>query len=150
MTYTFQKEATPRFVAGSKLCDIYIDYTKQPLALGQLKTLFGEPHYLSENLEQQFSYTILATDETGKTFYLEAYSGATGPSISGANNDMEIAKELVAYIQAATPTDYEYEGYYLDAPCKVMIGVRNGIPYMDEEELILTDEEFSELYQRLY
>lgn len=33
------------------------------LCLGQLKTLFGEPLYITEDLENQYSYCILATDQ---------------------------------------------------------------------------------------
>ena len=38
----------------------------------------------------------------------------------------------------------------MDVPCKVKMGVKNGKPYTEEEILNLTDEEFEELYKRLY
>lgn len=109
----------------------------EALCLGQLKTLFGEPLYITENLEDQYSYCILATDEKGVSVYLHAYSGPSGPAIGG-NNDTDskaAADELVTLLLNTQATDYDYEGVYMDGPCAVKMGVRNGIPYMEETEL---------------
>lgn len=154
MAYTFKKETEYKIEEGSSwICSIYEeDYDKQVLALGQLKTLFGEPHYITENLENQFGYSIAVTDEAGKTIYLDVYSGASGPSIGGMQGEEyeKAVEALTAYIKEADVSDYDYEGYYMDAPCKVKMGVKNGVPYEEEEMLDLTEEEFNELYERLY
>lgn len=151
MAYNFKKEAEIRYEGVSgKICSIYEDYSKHVLALGQLKTLFGEPLYVSENLENQFEYCISATDEAGNTFYLSAYSGPSGPSIGGCREAKEAALALVALIQEAAVSDYEYEGYYLDGPCKVRMGVKDGQPYEEEEVLDLSDEEMVALFQKFF
>ncbi len=153
MEYTFAKINDEEKIWGtSKICDIYeiFEYDKQPFAYGQMLTLFGEPLYTTENLENQYSYVIEATDSAGNVLYLSVYSGPSGPSIGGSAGADDAAKALVQYIRAAAPSDYDYEGYYMDAPCKVKMGVKNGESYMEEEMLDLTDEEFVELYNKLY
>lgn len=153
MEYTFCKVDNEEKIWGtSKICDIYglAEYEKQPLVYGQMLTLFGEPLYTTENLENQYSYVISATDQEGNVTYLSVYSGPSGPSIGGMEGDEEAAKALVSYILSAKAADYEYEGYYMDVPCKVKMGVKDGVPYTQEEMLNLTDEEFGELYDRLY
>ncbi len=153
MNYTFKKETEYKINGGSKLCNIYDigEFDKQVLALGQLKTLFGEPHYITENLENQFSYLIAATDETGKTIHFDVYSASSGPAIGGMHGKEyeEAAKALKKHIRQADASDYDYEGYYLDAPCKVRMGVKNGVPYTEEEMLDLTEEEFVKLFERV-
>lgn len=153
MEYIFLKVDDEEKIWGtSKICDIYelMEYDKSPLAYGQMLTLFGEPLYTTENLENQYSYVISATDKDGNVTYLNVYSGPTGPSIGGTDEDVDAAKELALYIKEAKPTDYEYVGYYMDVPCKVTMGVRDGEPYMTEEILNLTEEEFSKMYKELY
>ena len=151
MSYTFKKIENATYMGGGKLCEIYDAFPERALALGQLKTLFGEPMYITEDYENQFSYDIEAIDETGVVCQLSAYSGPTGPSIGGARGEEveKAARALAVYIRQATATDYEYEGYYLDAPCKIRMGVRNGVPYAQEEELHLSDEELRELFHRI-
>lgn len=135
-----------------KICDIYATYDTDAsaMAYGQLLTLFGEPLYVTENLENQYSYVICAKKADGFEIYLNVYSGPSGPSVGGCEGSEEAAVALAAYIRTATPTDYEYVGYYMDAPCKVKMGVKNGEPYVEEEMLKLTDEEFVALYNKLY
>lgn len=112
------------------------------MAFGQLKQLFGEPLYVTRNLENQYDYCISATDEHGETVYLTAYSAGSGPAIGGGNDSKsrEAADALAAYISQAQAADYKYEGYYLDGPCIVRFGVIHGVPYAEEENL----EQFSE------
>lgn len=150
MKYIFMKLEEEKILAGSSwLCRIYDDFKKDVYALGQLKTLFGEPLYITENLENQFSYWILATDEEGNTYYLNAYCASSGPAIGGPASAKEAANALAEYIREAEASDYDYEGYYLDGPCKVRMGIQNGQPYEESEELILSSEELMELYQRI-
>ncbi len=153
MDYTFSKVNDEEKIMGtSKICSIYeLDqYEKIPLVYGKMLTLFGEPLYTTENLENQYSYVISATDKDGNVTYLNVYSGPSGPSVGGVEGSEDAAQALVQYILSAEASDYEYEGYYMDVPCKVKMGVKNGVPYEEEEILNLTDEEFGELSDRLY
>ncbi len=115
------------------------------LCLGQLKTLFGEPLYITEDMEDQYSYCILAVSKEGKEVYLDVYSGPSGPAIGGKHDSdsLAAADELAELITSAEASDYEYEGVYWDGPCIVRQGVRNGVPYNEEEEL--TEENYNKL-----
>lgn len=125
-------------------------YEKGILCLGQLKTLFGEPLYITEDLEDQYAYCISASDENGKKIYLHAYSGPSGPAIGGNHDEdsRRAADELAGLVTGARVTDYDYEGYYMDGPCAVKMGVKNGEPYEEEREL--SEEEFAKLCKELY
>ena len=151
--YTFTKTEDEEKIWGtSKICNIYgyNEYEKMPLAYGQMQTLFGEPLYETENVESQYEYIIAVTDKEGTVTYLTVYSGPSGPAIGGRTGDERAASALLTYICSAEASDYDYEGYYMDVPCKVREGVQDGVPYSWNEILNLTDEEFSELYKRLY
>ncbi len=163
MKYTFRtatEKDTIDLSGMSKICDIYDFFIysnqiseKHSLALGQLMTRFGEPLYISENLEAQYEYHIIGTDENGKEYLFLVYSGPTGPSVGGKSGDKsacDAAEALAEYIRKADATDYTYEGYYMDGPCKVWMGVKDGNAYFKEEELHLSEEEFTALYKRLY
>ena len=119
------------------------------LCLGQLKTLFGEPLYITDDLEDQFAYCILALTEEGKEIYLHVYGGSTGPAIGGKQDkdSRDAADALAKMIVQAHPSDYEYEGYYWDGPTVVREGIRNGVPYRQEEELAMPIEERKRLYE---
>lgn len=147
--YVFKADAENNTNIGScALQRIYEDSSKDVLVLGQMITLFGQPQTMTENFENQYSYSILAEDENGKIVPLLVYSATIG----GLDDDesKQAAKELADYIKSAEPSDYDYVGYYMDVPVKVKLGIKNGKPYQDGEPLDLSDEEFSELYKRLY
>lgn len=149
MAYIFSKVNDEEKIWGtSKICNVYgfDQYEKNPLVFGKMLTLFGDPLYTTNNLENQYSYVISAADGAGHVIYLSVYSGPSGPSIGGDKGSEKAAEELVHYILQAKTSDYEYEGYYMDAPCKVKIGVKNGVPYQEEEMLDLTDEEFERIF----
>lgn len=151
--YMFTKTEDEEKIWGtSKICNIYgySEYEKMPLAYGQMQTLFGEPLYETENVESQYEYIIAVTDKEGTVTYLTVYSGPSGPAIGGREGDERAASALLTYICSAEASDYDYEGYYMDVPCKVREGVQDGVPYSWNEILNLTDEEFSELYRRVY
>lgn len=118
---------------------------KDVLCLGQLKTLFGEPLYMTEDMEDQYAYCILAISKDGKEVYLHVYNGPSGPAIGGGHDSDSIAAadELTELITSANASDYEYEGVYWDGPCIVREGVRNGVPYSEEEEL--TEEKYEKI-----
>ncbi len=122
------------------------------LCLGQLKTLFGEPLYVTKNLEDQYAYCILAAGEDGKEIYLQVYSGPTGPAIGGEQDadSARAADALAELITSAKAADYDYEGYYMDGPCIVREGVRGGEPYIEEEELDASGEEFAKICEEIY
>lgn len=151
--YTFTKtEDEEKIWETSKICNIYeyAEYEKMPLVYGQMQTLFGEPLYETENVENQYEYIIAVTDKEGTVTYLTVYSGPSGPAIGGRTGDERAASALFTYICSAEASDYDYEGYYMDIPCKVREGVEDGVPYHWEEELHLSDEEYLALYERVY
>ena len=117
---------------------------------GKLQSLFGNPTYETENLEEQFNYCLTAKDETGDAVVIYAYSGSSGPAIGGCSDakSAEAAKQLEDMIHNASVVDYEYTGYYLDGQMKVHMGIRDGVPYMDETEM--TEEEWKEVCKRMF
>lgn len=150
-TFTvLDQEAVDRVApSGSRIRHIGEKPEDQILSLGRLKTLFGEPLYLSEDLEDQYTYFLSTVTAAGRTLCLSAYSGPTGPAIGGEQDEASCAAAdaLAALINSASPADYDYEGYYLDGPCRVRMGVRNGVPYMEEDEL--SDEEFEQILRKI-
>lgn len=151
--YQFEKAnvAEDFYMPSSHLCSIYefdADYEQNcAIVLGQLRYLFGEPHYMTNNLENQFSYIIRATDEKGNSLFLDAYCAGSGPAIGGLDDSAskKAAHELAMYIRQSQTVDYDYEGYYLDGPSKVQQGIKNGEPYWEETELSINElKEFHE------
>lgn len=144
-TFTAQDmETMNREIKGtSKIRNISETMEGDVLCLGQLKTLFGEPLYMTKDLEEQYTYCIMAVDGEGKEIYLEAYSGPTGPAIGGMQDadSKAAADELAELIVNAEPTDYDYEGFYLDTFSYVREGVRNGKPYWEESKIEISPEE---------
>lgn len=130
------------FLSSSQICNVMFgfgeDYSKNCVVfLGQLMRLFGNPRYISKNVEEQYSYYIKATDENGDSVILEVYSGPSGPAVGGKQDSASeaAADELIEYVLQAKPVDYEYEGYYEDGPCKINQGIKNGEPYYEEKEV---------------
>lgn len=159
MEYKFRvqtEEEQKGFHGGAHICAIYdfFKYAKEmgskiPLAFGQLKARFGEPSYLTKNFENMYSYNLCAEAENGEKFYLYAYCGPTGPAIGGNSGDEsteKAARALADYIIEADPVDYEIEAYYLDGPCRLVQGVKDGVPYSTEEEIEFDDPALAELY----
>lgn len=157
MAYTFRSESDEKKLpGGSKICNIidgFADYGNQfALVYGQIKALFGAPVYETENMENLFSYCICATSEDGTCVYLDVYCAGTGPAVGGLQDEAsrQAAQELAAYIRQASPVDYRCKCYYMDGPSSIETGVLNGKPFYQEEELQLSEEQFKELYARLY
>lgn len=142
MKYVFEKvlskDLENGFIGGSKigsLCDLF-DSKKEALVYGQLQKLFGQAEFVSNDYEEMYTYNIRATDENGKSVYFYAYSGPTGPSIGGNTQDEDTVKAATALIkelEATEPLDYEHECIYLDVGSKITLGVKNGVPYFNEE-----------------
>ncbi|MBP5609558.1 MAG: hypothetical protein J6X66_14995 [Lachnospiraceae bacterium] len=147
MKYTYKvitdKNEYVKWGPDAKICNIYDSHTggtgeKDILTFGQLKRLFGAPAFITENMENQYQYYILAIDENGKTYHLSAYSGPSGPSIGGNVTDMkliEAAKVLAGYIRDADTEDYDYSGYYMDANLKINCGIKDGKVYCTTKKL---------------
>lgn len=135
--YTFEKcEPDKLSMPRSKICNVYEMETEREssLFLGQVKTLFGEPDYITENYEEMFSCAVAAKDQDGNMLYLEIYSGPSGAAIGGGNDEAseKAANELSRLIMNAEPTDYDWEGVYSDIPVNIQMGVKNGKPYYKE------------------
>lgn len=127
----------------SKICSVYgLDCTDEKFAFffGKLITVFGEPYSTTDDYEDMYSYWITAEDGQNK-IYLEVYHGASGASVGGqpvgADRKQEklyeeVANELIAFIESAEPSDYEWEGIYEDIPVNVKYAVKNGVVYTSE------------------
>ena len=156
MPYTFRAVKDMDQLTGSgKLCNLiesFADYENQfSLLCGKIKALFGQPVYQTENMENLFSYCILATSEEGEEVYLDIYCAGSGPAVGGMQDEKsrKAAKALVNYVWQAEPVDYTHKAYYLDGPAVLEFGIKNGSPFYNETELSLSEKEFTELYTRL-
>lgn len=156
--YTFAKTGDKNKLAGtSKLMNIIdgfpADYRDQCVLIqGKLLYLFGEPLYESADLEDQYTYVIEVTDETGETGCLTVYHGPSGPAIGSAASDdriIDAARALIQEINAGEPVDFTYEGYYPDGPSRVWMGIKGGEPYYIEE-LITDPDEIAAMRNELY
>ena len=139
------------YMPSSNICSIYEfdeNFEKNcVMVLGQLKHLFEKPRYVTNNLENQFSYIIKAINENGDCLLLEVYCASSGPAIGGLNdsNSHLAAQELAMYIRQSSAADYDYEGYYLDTMSKVHHSIQNGVPYWEETEISTKEfENFTE------
>lgn len=155
--YQFKAVNDQKKINGSKIINIIdgfpSDYSEQTVLIyGKLKTLFGEPLYEEKDLENQYTYLVTTTTEDGREIFLHAYSGSTGPAIGGQHDEesRKAAYQLSEMIQQAAPTDYDYIGYYLDGPCRIQQGIKNGIPYYEEEGLDdLSKEEMDKIFREV-
>lgn len=156
MSYKFQSvKDMEKLIGSSKLCNFiedFVDYGNQfSLLCGKIKALFGEPIYMTENLENLFSYCILATSEEGEEIYLDIYCAGSGLAVGGMSNGQsrKAAKALVDYVRQSEPVNYAYKAYYLDCHTALEFGIRDGAPYYNETKLNLSEKEYRELYARL-
>ena len=155
--YQFKAVNDLEKVSGSNIMNIIdgfpSDYSEQTVLIyGKLKTLFGEPLYEEKDLENQYTYCVATTTEDGREIFLNAYCGPSGPAIGGQHDEesRKAAHQLSELIQQAAPTDYDYVGYYLDGPCRIQQGIRNGGPYYEEEGLDdLSQEEMDKIFREV-
>ena len=106
------------------------------IAYGRLRALFGEPNYETQNFEDAYSYILFVESESSEKIYLEVYEGSSGPAIGGLNNaeSLQAAETLKKLIEESEEVaDYQYEGYYLDLDSKITMGIKDGVPYYNEE-----------------
>jgi len=120
------------------------------LMFGRLITLFGEPLEMTEDLENAYTYVILATHVDGEAHVLTVYHGPSGPAIGGHHQEGVIlaAEALRDYILLAEPSDFEWVGYYLDAPSRVYLQIENGNATYSEQRL--TEEEARLVWERWF
>ena len=62
--------------------------------------------------------------------------GSSGPAIGGLNNaeSLQAAETLKKLIEESEEVaDYQYEGYYQDLDLKINMGIKNDVPYYNEE-----------------
>ena len=140
--YQFKAVDDLQKISGSNIMNIIDgfppDYSEQAVLIyGKLRTLFGDPLYEEEDVENQYTYVVATTTEDGREIFLHAYNGPSGPAIGGQQDEesRKAAYQLSEMIQQATPTDYDYVGYYMDGPSRIHEGIKNGVPYYEEEEL---------------
>ena len=157
MPYTFQSVKSMEILTdSSKLYNFiedFSDYGNQfSLICGKIKALFDQPIYETKNLENLFSYRILATSEEAEEVYLDIYCAGSGLAVGGISDEKsrKAAKALVDYVRQAKAIDYEYKAYNLDGPTALEFGIKDGTPYYNETELSLSEKEFKELFFNMY
>ena len=154
MPYTFQSVKSMEILTdSSKLYNFiedFSDYGNQfSLICGKIKALFGQPIYETKNLENLFSYCILATSEE---VYLDIYCAGSGLAVGGISDEKsrKAAKALVDYVRQTKAIDYAHKAYNLDGPTALEFGIKDGTPYYNETELSLSEKEFKELFFNMY
>ena len=157
MPYTFQSVKSMEILTdSSKLYNFiedFSDYGNQfSLICGKIKALFDQPIYETKNLENLFSYRILATSEEAEEVYLDIYCAGSCLAVGGISDEKsrKAAKALVDYVRQAKAIDYEYKAYNLDGPTALEFGIKDGTPYYNETELSLSEKEFKELFFNMY
>ena len=131
----FQKDTSLTSIPESngKLLNLDLESV---IAYGRLRALFGEPNYETQNSEDDYSYILFVEPESSEKIYLEVYEGSSGPAIGGLNNaeSLQAAETLKKLIEESEEVaDYQYEGYYQDLDLKISMGIKNGVPYYNEE-----------------
>ena len=131
----FQKDTSLTSIPESngKLLNLDLESV---IAYGRLRALFGEPNYETQNSEDAYSYILFVEPESSEKIYLEVYEGSSGPAIGGLNNaeSLQAAETLKKLIEESEEVaDYQYEGYYQDLDLKISMGIKNGVPYYNEE-----------------
>ena len=131
----FQKDTSLTSIPESngKLLNLDLESV---IAYGRLRALFGEPNYETQNSEDAYSYILFVEPESSEKIYLEVYEGSSGPAIGGLNNaeSLQAAETLKKLIEESEEVaDYQYEGYYQALDLKISMGIKNGVPYYNEE-----------------
>ncbi len=139
-------------IGGSKLASLWLfNEFNEAQIQGRLRALFGEPLFETEDLENAYEYAIKAEDEAGDEFSFCVYQGSSGCAVGGYSNSAKMQQaieELKELLLATEPTEFLYEGYYMDGGVKVRQGFQNGeVIY---EEIELDEDELDEVYDRLY
>ncbi|MBO5560422.1 MAG: hypothetical protein J6A07_02080 [Firmicutes bacterium] len=136
MIYTFEKAEPDHLSSGARILSVYpdgdqLDHSK---FMGQAITLFGQPDRIENDYEDMFETGVKAKDKDGNKIYLYIYHGPSGPAIGGSSDEQSkrAADELASLIENAEPTDYDWEGVYEDLDITIKMGVKNGVPYYED------------------
>lgn len=123
------------------------DIEQMILIPGKLRTLFGSPNAMSMNSENWFEYYIEADGH-----YFEVYGVSTDTHIGGDTSQEShvLADQLAELINRSKASDYLWTSYYMDAEVKEIFEVREGKAIYQTQQLALSDEEFSRLYEEVF
>ena len=143
------------FIPGSKIANIQLFSEHNEVKIqGILRTLFGEPLFESDNYEDAYCYMIEATDADNASdlcLHFYVYQGCSGCAIGAlsSNSQMKDAiKQFEELLKMTEPSDFMYEGYYINGFVKVRHGIQKGeIIY---EEISLDDEECQKKIQEWF
>ena len=135
--FTFRRADRSKYQGGSNIRNVG-NSSQQAAVLfpGQAIALFGQPDQFTDDYEDIFSMVVSAEREGCEPVYLEIYQGPSGPAIGGDCHSIEAnaaAKELAQLLLAAKPADYDWEGDYADIPVHIKMGVKNGVPYHEDD-----------------
>lgn len=135
--FTFKRADSSKYQGGCNIMNVGNGSIQAAqLFPGQAIALFGQPDEFTEDYEQMFTMVVSAEREGCEPIYLEIYHGPSGPAIGGDSSSIEAnaaAKELAALLIAAKPADYDWEGDYADVPVHIRMGIKNGVPYYEDE-----------------
>ena len=117
---------------------------------GQLLTVFGQPSWVSENMENSFQYVFKATAEDGQEVIFTVYN--VGVIHIGAKEKTALLEEAVNAlaweVSQAKPTDYARTVYYLDTFDRIDIEVKDGKVTIKSSEI--SEEKADELFDKWY
>ena len=140
MQFTFESLKNAELAQGSFYMMDFgeVESTEQAaLVEAKLLTVFGEPVYKSQNMENSFEYVIQAMSDTGRSVILTVYN--VGIVHIGCELQDSFARDaadaLIAYVNAAAPTDYARTVYYLDFAAQVDICVKDGQVTLENSEI---------------
>jgi len=140
------------FIPGSKIANLQLFSEHNEVKIqGILRTLFGEPLFESDNYEDAYCYMIEAIDSENSndlSLHFYVYQGSSGCAIGGLSLSTQMKEAINQFkelLKNTEPSDFMYEGYYMDAFVKIRQGIQNGeIIYekldIDEEH---TDKEYT-------
>ena len=127
------------FFPGSKIANLQLfsEYNEVKIQ-GILKTLFGEPLYETGDYEDAYCYFIEAKDEKNSSKRFNVYQGCSGCAIgaSGSYSELkEVIDQFIDLLKNTNPSDFLYEGVYMDADVKIRQGIKNGEIIYEEMDL---------------
>lgn len=107
---------------------------------GAMLALFGEPDYVTDDAENAYQYTLLATNGAGESRVLTVYEGPSGSAIGGLAGDaatMAAADVLAEMIAQTKPADFEAVIYYGDTFSEITYGCQDGVGYAMEVQPVM-------------
>lgn len=144
--YQFKSIKNENLICGtSRITNLYLfpEYNEVQI-MGRLKTLFGEPVYETNNYENAYLYVIEAVDSISVDYplYFTVYQGPSGCAVGASINCEEIRNAIGQFkelLLKTKPSDFMYEGYYMDDYMRIKSGICDG-KFIFEEEALDEDE----------